>query len=99
MNPLNNFNNPQNNSSNNNNQNQNNNNNPMEMFNKFMNFTQGLKGNPTQMIQSLLDNGTMSQSQLNQILPMARQVINNPLMKRMINNPMIKNILNRFIMK
>lgn len=32
------------------------------------------KGNPQQMVQSLLNSGKMSQTQFNQLLPMARQI-------------------------
>lgn len=65
MNPLNNF--------NNGNVTQNMNSNPMQMVNQFMEFAKGFQGNPEQKVQELLANGTMTQEQLNQIIPMARQ--------------------------
>lgn len=35
------------------------------------------KGDPSQMLQSLLNSGTMKQSQFNQLLPMAKQIVKN----------------------
>ena len=81
MNPLNNFTNGNNN---------NNNNNPMNMMGQFMNFVKGFNGNPEQIVQNMLSNGQLTQTQLDQIIPMAQQMANNPMIKGLLNQLGIK---------
>ena len=81
MNPLNNFTNGQNN---------NNDNNPMNMMGQFMNFAKGFNGNPEQIVQNMLNSGQLTQEQLNQIMPMAQQMANNPMVKGFLSQLGIK---------
>lgn len=52
----------------------------MNFMNQFNQFRQGLQGNPQQMVQSMLQNGQMSQEQFNQLSSMANQIM--PFMRR-----------------
>jgi hypothetical protein len=53
--------------------------NPMQllnMINQFNQFKSSFTGDPRQQVQQLLNNGKMSQSQLNQLMQMANQFQN-----------------------
>ena len=47
-----------------------------QMINEFNNFKNSFQGDPKQMVQQLLQNGKMSQSQYNQLSQMALQFKN-----------------------
>lgn len=47
--------------------------NSQNLINQFNEFRKMLQGNPQQMVQQLLQNGRMSQSQYNQLREMASQ--------------------------
>ena len=47
--------------------------NPQFLINQFNEFKKTLQGNPQEMVQQLLQNGSMSQSQYNQYRQMAQQ--------------------------
>lgn len=47
--------------------------NPQFLINQFNEFRKTLQGNPQEMVQQLLQNGSMSQSQYNQYRQMAQQ--------------------------
>ena len=47
----------------------------MNFMNQFNQFRQGIQGNPQQMVQSMLQNGQMSQEQFNQLSGMAQQIM------------------------
>ena len=47
--------------------------NPQLLINQFNEFRKTLQGNPQEMVQQLLQNGSMSQSQYNQYRQMAQQ--------------------------
>ena len=47
--------------------------NPQFLINQFNEFRKTLQGNPQKMVQQLLQNGSMSQSQYNQYRQMAQQ--------------------------
>ena len=51
-------------------------NNPQNMINEFIKFKNSFQGDPKQMVQQLLQNGKMSQSQYNQLSQMALQFKN-----------------------
>ena len=51
-------------------------NNFFEVLNKFRQFKSSFTGDPRQQIQELLNNGQMSQTQLNQLIQMANQFQN-----------------------
>lgn len=48
--------------------------NPMQMLNAFMQFRNNYQGNARQEVEKLLASGQMSQTQLNQLQGMARQI-------------------------
>jgi len=53
--------------------------NPMQiinMINQFNQFKSSFTGDPRQQVQQLLNNGKMSQNQLNQLMQMANQFQN-----------------------
>lgn len=47
--------------------------NPQILINQFNEFRKTLQGNPQQMVQQLLQNGSMSQAEYNQYRQMAQQ--------------------------
>ena len=47
--------------------------NPQFLINQFNEFRKTLQGNPQEMVQQLLQNGSMSQSQYNQYRQMAQR--------------------------
>lgn len=49
-------------------------NNPMEMLNQFKQFASSFKGDPKQEVMNLVQNGKMSQAQLQQLMGMTKQV-------------------------
>lgn len=51
-------------------------NNPMQMMQEFYRFRQTFKGNPQQEVMKMLQNGQISQKQLNEIQNMAVQFQN-----------------------
>lgn len=58
--------------------------NPMQfMAQRKLNIPQELQNNPQGAIQHLLNSGTMSQQQYNQLQQMAKQIQNNPLFAQM----------------
>lgn len=48
-------------------------NNPMQLIQQFNQFKNQFKGNPQQEVMKLLQNGQMSQQQLNQLQSMAKE--------------------------
>lgn len=59
--------------------------NPMQMFmQKKMNIPQNIQGNPQQIIQHLMNNGSISQGQFNAAKQMAQQVQQNPMFQQML---------------
>lgn len=59
--------------------------NPMQMFaQKKMNIPQNIQGNPQQIIQYMMNNGTVSQEQFNAAKKMAEQVQSNPMFRQMM---------------
>lgn len=52
----------------------NNQNNIANLIQEVQNFKNNFKGNAQAEVQRLLDNGTMSQSQFNQLMPIAQQI-------------------------
>ncbi len=52
----------------------------MNFMNQFNQFRSGLQGNPQQMVQSMIQNGQMSNEQFNQLSNMANQIM--PFIKR-----------------
>jgi hypothetical protein len=48
----------------------------MNMVNQFNQFKSSFTGDPRQQVQQLLNNGNMSQGQLNQLIQMANQFQN-----------------------
>lgn len=51
-------------------------NNPMQMMQEFLKFKNSFKGDPKQEVMKLLQNGQMSQQQLNQLQGMAQEMMN-----------------------
>ena len=49
-------------------------NNIANLIQEVQNFKNNFKGNAQAEVQRLLDNGTMSQSQFNQLMPIAQQI-------------------------
>lgn len=47
--------------------------NPQNLINQFNNFRRTLQGDPQQMVMQLLQNGTMSQQEYNNLRQMAQQ--------------------------
>ncbi len=59
--------------------------NPMQMFmQKKMKIPQNIQNNPQQIIQHMMDNGTISQEQFNAAKQMAQQVQENPMFRQML---------------
>lgn len=52
----------------------------MNFMSQFNQFRNGIQGNPQQMVQSMIQNGQMSQEQFNQLSNMANQIM--PFMRR-----------------
>ena len=50
-------------------------NNPMQMMQEFLRFKNSFKGDPKQEVMKLLQNGQMSQQQLNQLQGMAQEMM------------------------
>lgn len=48
----------------------------LNMINQFNQFKSSFTGDPRQQVQQLLNNGTMSQGQLNQLIQLANQFQN-----------------------
>lgn len=48
-------------------------NNPMQMMQQFQQFRNSFQGNPQQMVQQMLQNGRITEAQLQQAMQMARQ--------------------------
>ena len=47
----------------------------MQMMQRFRQFQQGFRGNPSQQIQQLMSSGKVTQAQYNQAMNMAQQMI------------------------
>lgn len=48
----------------------------MQRMSEFKQFASGFKGDPGQTVQQMLNDGRISQEQLNQIMPFAQQMYN-----------------------